>query len=839
MRKLSAIRANIGYINESSVSDYYSDKVNFEGLSSVSSSVNTVGYTESDKKTTFLGEDQYGTVSNQSRKNYFTKTGNSKRSFTNEMESYGGFKSTTKTSSGEAGTTFTHTETNSYSRESKNDRFNHSTEALSTAENSFTRSFSFSRTSPYGNLGETFQRSLSQVKTTRRTTTETFNSTMYGFSSGGTGNSGSSSTRIFLTRDSDNNIVLTQTQTADGGAIEYQPYTDPITTNTKESSRIRERVRRTISYSQGTSEAAIPETSTTESTATVINKSLYESEFTYTQKVTTWTQSSTYAAAHFEPSYSTESFYDTEGTTQIVVSSFYQVGSVIGYVPLDSLTGWVTTQISVSDLTSSISYYDGYLPNRDQHEKVIVAGSNDNQNLSWHDYSQVYGEDSYNTSESITYSYRTEEKNNIIVTELPTQGNFHFGKTSEMSTQYTTETVKTTDYTNLEEGTIISYIQTFVTDTLDGLVTANVEEICQATTSNSTFYIYSSDADSYTKQTLALTTSRDIGFFAAGNNGSYTSTYFVIKRDIFPFFGFGRPNRGGKESLISIKWGGFDAFQTGTNSTKITGIPEINFTDQYITAFTGEVTDVSLKQTVEQVQTSYGSTMVDTQDDYLTTTTFLSQVIGQTITETDYTLQLYDNSYKLNRYFTYIPVNDTLRYMSDDSSFESTDNNDLSVTHTLSQILAMGTDATDITKSYSKKLLGIRKKGQFGSVVTRESPYFGQLNLGKPLGGEIFVSSAGTIFVTGDQIDRDFDPTIFTGTESTDYLTFDLDASNVISSTITSNIILKMKNTHGLIKGQDAYEYVNYGQYGGNLAPVGERYFFGAYQSFPECHGHI
>jgi hypothetical protein len=284
--------------------------------------------------------------------------------------------------------------------------------------------------------------------------------------------------------------------------------------------------------------------------------------------------------------------------------------------------------------------------------------------------------------------------------------------------------------------------------------------------------------------------------------------------------------------LISKKWGGLNGFQkrsVSTRSDAVTGIPEINFTDQYITTFTDTVEDVSRKYTTVARTTSVGSTTTNTTDSFYTTTTFSSGVTGNKIEDTEYSLQLYDTTYKLNRYYTYIPTSGSLKYVASDSSFESTDNDEISVTNTSSQILKMGTETSDRSFSYSSKLFGVRKISEFGTVTTREIPGFGSLST-VPRFGEGFVDTEGTLFLTGRPLDRDFDPSIFTGTADTDYITFDLAASYVISSTMPKHKILRLKNTHGLIKGQNAFEYVGFEEFGSS--PVGLRYYFAGDQEF-------
>lgn len=831
--KLTAIRANVEWSNVSSVSNYYSDNAGFVALSSKTSSRHE-GFTNlfgSTGNTSVFTENADGTVSLQTRQSSQSNINNfgGKTTFENSYRSEGNFVSTTETSSGKAfsSTQFgQNTASRSFKRSSKSLRFAHSGETTQGTTGKSSSSYSTAGDTYGSQTGVTVRASASFTASRRTTQTIDFNSTISATTKKSNRVGGVSRTERFLTTVDDVRQVSQTNGVTPNNDVENE--TPAATTLTIEEHRLRKRTSYTGSYTTYSYEAVVPSTEASESTVTLTNKSLFESTFTYTQNVTTWTTYSSKTVTSFMPDQSGESFYDTAETTQQAVTSLYASGGVLGWVPLESCTGWTSTQFNATDLTSSISIYFDYLPNRTAHTDSIEAASNDNENLTWHNLSQLYEEEEGETSESITFTYSTSDLTNIVETDSTITGNFSFGKTTEISTAYSTTSDSYYDYTNLSTGTRISYVQTFITDSVDGVVTTTAADFCRDTTATSTYYEYSSELSSETKQTFADTSARDIGFFKAGFNGSYSTTYINFDREFFPFFSVISPLGGFSHSMISRKWGGLNGFQQRLESTRtdaIKGIPEISFTDQYITTFSSDVEDVSDRPTTVDVTTSFGTTTTDTTDSYFTTTTFTSNVDGNKIETTEYSMPLYDTSYKLNRYYTYIQTSEDAKYVADSSSFLSTDNR-LSVTNTRSQIFKLETEVSAPSFSYSSELFGVRELSTFGEVTTREIPGFTSLST-YPRLGEAFVDTEGTLFITCMPHDRDFDPSIFTGTASTDYITFDFSESNVISSSMPKHKILRLKNTHGLLKQRPGMDYPD-GEFGSS--PLGERIYFGGEQ---------
>jgi len=834
MGKLNAIRANVGWTNFSSVSNYFSDNAGFEGLSSIREetldSPNGEGKT---LKTSVKTEDTAGTVSNYTEISTQSLTNNfgGKTTFSAKQTSNGNFKFTNQEGSGKDYTSDSfgnHTQSQSYDKSTKSDRFAQSSESI--GETTFKSS---SATDAAGTTlglptGFTIKDSGSYTKSIKRTYSSIYNSTITAGTTKSSRVGGKSETRKFLTTvDGERTTSQTNSIFPNTGEADDSP---AAVTQTQPTSRIRSQRSSSGTSTTYSYKARVQDTFVSNSTITLINESLFESIFTYTQDVTTYTTFSTYSATSYQPTNLTNSFYNTADTTQSVVSTFYVDGGVAGYIPLDSLNDWVTTQFPASDLVTSISYWNEYLPNRNAHEHSIEAESTANDTVTYYYDSLVFYPDEPDSSDRTTFTYTTESLTDIITTDSTITGQFSFGKTSEIVTAYSTSEDAYFNYTNLSTDTVISYIQTIAVSDVDEVVTTTAGDICLDTTTTSTYYNYSSDVSSETKKTYAVTDSRQIAFFKADDDASYSSTYLVIERSAFPFFSVAGELGGYSNSLISRKWGGLNGFQkreVSTRSDAVTGIPTIDFTDQFITTGSRVVTDVSTINSVVNTTTSFGPITTATQDSFQTTTTFTSGVTGNKIEETEYELPLYDTSYKLNRYYTYIPTSGSFNYVAGETSFFST-NNEFSVTNTRSQIFKTNTALTDNTFSYSSLLFGIRKTKGFGDVTTREIPNLSRLK-SVPGFGEIFVDTEGTLFLTGRPLDRDFDPSIFTGTEDTDYITFDLAASHVISSTMPKHKILRLKNTHGLIKGQDAFEYTGE-EYGSS--PIGQRYYFNGEQQF-------
>lgn len=834
MGKLNAIRANVGWTNVSSVSNYYSDIGNFQGYkSSFVSTTETNSRTSVVTRETTVGEDANGFITRQKTQvSNATSYTYGNTSFTSQQSGESNFLSSTLSYSGSNFSSLTNgndTHTRSFSVEQESNRFNHSSTRSSTLIESSGASSSFTATAQ-GNggtvqVGNQYTRSGSSSGSSSTYLSSSFNQTTLATTRKGEFQSGFSGSTTYTRFNTDGSRETALSTTTFGNSGETDTFFSTL--NTRESSAIRSSVSSTGTSTTYSYSASSPDTFLSTLTSILTNESNFDSTFSYTFKSTTWSTSTTYQATSFQPSNLTTSYYTTDETQQIV-SSFYQAGNVYGYVPLDSLDVGVTFDFDVSNLTSSISHWDGYLPNRNIHSQEIIVESDANDQLTWYQYSQIFGPGGDSTT--ITrFTYTTQTLTNIVESATPIFGNFSFGKTSSISTNYVTQTDAYLDFTNLSTSTYTSFINTIITSSLSDVKTASAQDIGDFTTGIDTTYRYSSEISSSTKEDFFRTTSRQIGFFDAGNSATYTSTFFAIERSAYPFFRVVAEGYFFTKSLISKLWGGLNGFQIET-SKKITGIPTIDFTDQYITTGSRVVTDVSTVDTVVNTTTSFGPTTTFTQDSFQTTTTFTSGVTGNKIEETEYELPLYDTSYKLNRYYTYIPTSGSFNYVAGESSFFST-NNQFSVTNTRSQIFKTSTALTDNTFSYSSLLFGLRKEKAFGDVTTREIPGF--LNLSSiPTGGEDFIDTEGTLLITADAIDRDFDPSIFTGTSSGDYITFDFSASSVISSTMPKHQILRLKNTHGAIKLQDGYEY--FGEFYG---PVGERYYVGGFNQFPAISG--
>jgi len=836
MRKVTNQRVNVSYSNVESVSSYFSDNGEFGAFSFVESTADSISNSASTRFTTSALTEHYtentaGTLSlGTSIATYSTSGSNGSSTLTNTKITEENFLSTTGSAFSELGATATFTNrgtTGGSSTEAgdTSDRFNNSSAK--------TRSFTKSSTNSLHATGEirgfTVGSSVTGFAQSSHSQSETksyvHGTTSTGFTYVRKATIERGTSRTYLTTETTSDGPSTETTTSSQTQTVLYTDTGAETADTVTANTEFAPIETKYTYTTGTStfESEFPDTFEYLETITLTNESNIPSTFSYAFLKTTWISSlNTTITRPAITTDSSETFVGfTVNTTQQIVTSFYQEGDIYGYVPIESIPNSKTFDFKVSNLTSSISYWSAYLRSRNEHSTSIALNSNSGGQLPFNSLST---DGSYNTVTITTTDYSTEELTNIVTTESPTFGLFSFGKTTSLSTGYSTETDSYYDYENISTGTqeVIedTYFETYST----GFNTIEVSDLNDSVLTTATYYGYSSKVYSSTDTFFAKTSTRIIGFPPVQDGQSKSSTFLFINRDFYPFFSV-HGNDSPNASIFTRWWGGLNGFQIKT-STKITGIPTLRYTDQYVTTGTKQVTDIKSTESQVNTTTSYGSTTTNTTDSFRTTTTFTSKVTGNVIETTSYELPLYDTSYKLNRYYTFIPTSGTWGYIARDTSLLST-NGLISATNTHSQVLVTASNSTDQTFSYSSLLFGKRKVHNFGGVTTREIPYsFRALTL--PFGGEDFADSKGSILLTANPLDRDFDPTIFTGSESNDYITFDFSGKYAISKTIPKHKIIRLSNTHGAIKYQDAYSYENFE---GDI-PAGPR-LYPEYNQFP------
>ena len=844
MSKLRAARVNVGYTNVSSVSDYYSDNADFVGLKSTSYRDNGASNrTDKVSRTTIKTENTNGLVTQETSKESYKNinTFGGVTSFTNSGKTESDFLLTTGS---KTFLNYTSASLNNYVQSRNISRGSTSNRMLRSSSSTGSTSFSASQYS--SKLSRANPDNPNDLRNTGytlsgNTTGYTKKTVTYSSLSNTTIQATSSKFEYSIITRSTHQFLITDDQGAGTSQTDYNGDNgddDDVSPTPVTDTRNMPRTRRATTlgtYAETSYSARVPSTFVSESTVTLTNKSNLESTFSYTLNVTTWTESSTFEASTFEPTNFTVETVDMDDSTQQVVSSIYELGGVRGYIPLNSLDG-ITLNFDGSDLTSSFSIFESYLPDRNAHSEKIEVGSNENDVLTYEAYSYVpYPDGTYSSSTSTVFTYTTQTLSNIVTTETTISGSFSFGKTDTISTQYTFSEDEYLDYTNLSTSERESPIETIITAEFSNCATVMADDINNDITASVTYYNYSSDVSSTTQTNFVYRTSRMIGFLEANQNAGYTSTYFVINREKINWFsvvGGGFPFIG-DFSLITKDWGGLNGFQTDADEKKITGIPTIGFTDEYITTSSKDISEIIPTTSDQQTTTSAGSTTINTINNIDTTTLSTYNVNCNTTEDTEYDMPLYDTSYKLNRYYTFIPTSGKFKYIAEASSFESTGNS-ISATNTFSGLFLTDSDDSPVF-SYSKTLHGLRQIKSFGDITTREIPkFYTGYNLTNPFAGERFTDESGTLFFSKELFleTADYFPiSILTDTASTDYLTIDMSGNNAISQTIPSNKILRVKNTHGIIKQQLSYEYFNYNESGGNPS-LGNRYYMGAEQRY-------